>query len=334
MWTKIDRKVKKKLSIFYITRQYDIIRLYVNVGGSKLKLFLKHGCDSKSEQKDLFIIKSYKLCIYLCAFVILGMAMLSLADYNVKTNYVQAKEVNKLAFNQNVGVPILTYHKIAPWDKLEQVPDNMVVTPGELEEQFSYLKKCGYTTIFYEDLYEFLTQNKPLPKKPIIISFDDGYQSNYMYLPQILKKLDMKAEIAVVTGLPRKEKGEVTNGASYFTWEHAKEMQNSGYIDIVSHTANHANLPKSNDLFLELWGSSNDMLVYMGKRPSILVYPGGKYDDNVIGEAKKYGYKMGVTIDPGVNYYGQDPMKIKRIIVSHWYTGEKILYLINKYSRK
>lgn len=260
--------------------------------------------------------------------------MFELVDSNVKTNYVQAKETNKLMFNDKVGVPILLYHKIAPWDRLEGVPNGMVVTPGELEEHLSYLKKQGYTTIFYEDLYEFLTQKKPLPEKPIIISFDDGYQSNYIYLPDILKRLDMKAEIAVVTGLPRKEKGEVTNGASYFTWEHAKEMQNSGYIDIVCHTANHANLVKSKQLELELWGASNDILAYMGKRPIILVYPGGSYDDNVIQAAKEYGYKMGVTIEPGVNYYGQDPMKIKRIIVSHWDTGEKILNLINQYSRK
>lgn len=286
----------------------------------------------------IYSIKLFSLLIILMGITISSGAMTVNVENKDIYDRGSIEQVNasntKLVFDDKIGVPILNYHKIATIDKLEGVPNNMVVTPEELEEQLSYFKMQGYSSISYTELYNFLINKKPIPEKSFIISFDDGFQSNYIYLPELLKKYGFKAEIAIVTGLPRKAHGEVTNGASYFTWEHAIEMEESEYINIESHTANHANLVKSKDIKLELEGSSNDIFKYLGRRTDVIIYPGGSYNDKVIEQAKKYGYTMGVTIEKGLNYFGQDIMKIKRFMISHGETGEQILNNINRYKIK
>lgn len=289
----------------------------------------------------LFQIKSTSICLFLCLLIWVGCLLIQMYPQGIKINqdrvYAQTdedEEETQLAFNPQIGVPVLCYHKIAPVDKIEGVPDGLVVTPQELEGQVEFFIKQGYSVITYQDLYNYMVKKKGIPEKSILITFDDGFQSNYTQLPILLKKYNIKAEIAVVAGGTRKVKGPVTNGASYFTWEHAKELQETGLINIVSHTLNHCNLTKAENLEYELKGSYDQILKYVGVKSNVIVYPYGFYSDLVIQKAKSCGYVLGVTIDRGLNYSGDDPMAVKRIIVSHGDTGQMILEKINSLKRK
>ncbi len=94
------------------------------------------------------------------------------------------------------GLPVLMYHKVID----AGFPDDLTITTQELERQFSYLNKKGYTPIFLSDLLSYLFENQQLPPKPVLLTFDDGYKNNYTYLYPLLKKYGLKANIFLVPG--------------------------------------------------------------------------------------------------------------------------------------
>lgn len=131
-------------------------------------------------------------------------------------------------------VPILLYHDI------NQSPDKsgIAVTPEKFEEDLIALKQAGYTTISFNDLIACIDRQVPWPSKPIIISFDDGYASNYTYAYPLLKQYHMKASFFVIGWSVGKQSMESsqTKITPHFTWQEAKEMSDSGLVEIQNHT--------------------------------------------------------------------------------------------------
>jgi len=101
-----------------------------------------------------------------------------------------------------------------------------------------YLKDNGYTAILTEDLINYIDNNVPLPEKPIMITFDDGYYNNLYYALPILQKYDMKAVISVVgifsDTLAHNDPG--IPSYSYLTWDNINTLIESGIIEIGNHT--------------------------------------------------------------------------------------------------
>ncbi len=96
-------------------------------------------------------------------------------------------------------VPVLMYHHLQKEGTFDSKKyGGVIIDPERFEKQMLYLKAAGYHTITLEQLRDFVLYNKPLPPKPIVITFDDGYLSNYTYAYPILKKLGMKAEINII----------------------------------------------------------------------------------------------------------------------------------------
>ena len=137
-------------------------------------------------------------------------------------------------------VPILMYHNI-----VENYPEETAganITPELFEKHIETLLNQGYNPVSMSDYYSFMLGNKSLPDNPIIITFDDGYLSNYEIAFPILKKYNIPAAIFIVTstvGLTP-ESGLVSY--PHFTWEQAKIMQDSGLVEINSHTHTHKNI--------------------------------------------------------------------------------------------
>lgn len=129
-----------------------------------------------------------------------------------------------------VRLPIIMYHEVNTKNL-----GNYIVSPLELEEDIIYLKKEGYTTINIEDLVAFEYNNIDLPKKPLMLTFDDGYFSSYSYILPILKKYDCKAVISIV-GKYVDESTEATYPNGYVNWSQVKELVDSPYVEIQNHT--------------------------------------------------------------------------------------------------
>jgi peptidoglycan/xylan/chitin deacetylase (PgdA/CDA1 family) len=184
-------------------------------------------------------------------------------------------------------VPILNYHKV---DILNHA---LSVSPQEFEEQMEYLYKNGYHTITPDQLMAYLKSGKPLPNKPIMITFDDGYLDNYTNAYPIMKKYDFTATIFIITNL-------IGQDNRFMTWDQIKEMQHNGMV-FGSHTANHKSLTSlaKEEVMNELSESRDEMTRKLGKRPKYFAYPTGTYNTEIEEMVRAAGYKAAFTIEYG-----------------------------------
>lgn len=136
------------------------------------------------------------------------------------------------------NVAILTYHKVVSVDSLAIYSTQVSVS--KLEADFKWLADNGYTAILPRELLTIDT----IKSKTVIITFDDGYYDNYLYMYPLLEKYGLKAEINVIVNWLTEER---KNG--WLTWDECREMSQSGRVEIGSHTFNLHN-PTNNGNYL------------------------------------------------------------------------------------
>ena len=198
---------------------------------------------------------------------------------NLKEKY--NLEINiKLGNNENKDIPILLYHGILDdtWGAA-----TLFVKPSEFDTQIKYLKDNNYTPLFISELdyiYAF--------DKPVIITFDDAYVDVYTNALPILKKYDFKANVYVITG---------SIGADlYMNESMIKEANNSGLIEIGSHTISHYKLGEI-DLAtaeIEIKESKEVLENLLNEEIKSIAYPSGSFNQNIIDIVKNY-YDYGLS---------------------------------------
>lgn len=206
------------------------------------------------------------------------------------------------------GVPVLMYHSIG-YEK-----DNPVRLPIEnLEKQMKYLKDNNYTTLSMEDLYNYFENNKPIPEKSIVLTFDDGYLDNYTRLYPILKKYDFKGTIFVITNAIDKEK-------DYLLSNQLKELDKD-CLAIESHTAGHENLSElPYDKQLKTLKTSKEYLEKtLNKKVTYIAYPYGKYNEETLRAVKDAGYKMAFTTDGKWSDKSDGILTLDRVYISGFF---------------
>lgn len=228
-------------------------------------------------------------------------------DDNIKNNNKKNRFENVSLTSDNIGIPVLYYHSVD-----ENAANEVTITPEKLKEQLDYINDNNYVTITMTELYDHIENNKPIPEKSILITFDDGYMNNYTEAFPMLKELNMTATIFCV--------GNSLDGSYYLSEEAIKEMSDYG-IDIESHTVNHVHLDTMSydEQLLELKNSKNILEKITGKEVLSLAYPFGDYNDNTIKAAKDAGYKMGFTTKLGLSDRTDDIYKLDRIYISSSY---------------
>ena len=131
-------------------------------------------------------------------------------------------------------VPVLLYHHID-----ENPADRMTVTPETFEEQMRFLAENGCHAVTIRQMADYVFHGGELPDKPVCITFDDGYLSNYEYAWPILERYGMTATvyaIGVSVGHDRFYKDTQFELTPHFSFEQAREMMASGVLDVQSHT--------------------------------------------------------------------------------------------------
>lgn len=129
-------------------------------------------------------------------------------------------------------IPVLMYHDFAPMVSKDR--SSNTVSTDLFDKQLKALLDQGYTPVTFYHLDLYLDKKAGLPIKPVIITADDGYLSNYTIAYPLLKKYRIPATFFVTTAFMG-----VNTQFSHITWEQAKEMEESGLIDIQSHTHRH-----------------------------------------------------------------------------------------------
>ena len=204
-------------------------------------------------------------------------------------------------------VPILMYHAVS--DDMWGI-NELFVSPSDMEEQLQYLVDNGYDPIFFSDLTHLADYDKP-----VILTFDDGYDDNYNYLFPLLRQYNVKATCFIITGM--------LGDQYYMTAEQAREMSESGLVDIQSHTVDHFDLDTLgwDDQDYQLRQSQLDIARITGKIPYVLSYPSGCRNGSTLELAPQY-YAFGIDMNGGTWHIegDSDNFKVDRIYVSRYTT--------------
>jgi len=202
------------------------------------------------------------------------------------------------------GVPVLNYHQVE-----EKNGNPLTLWPDQFETQMSYLADEGYTSITIDEMMDALENGTPLPDKPVIITFDDGYADNYEYAYPILKKYGFKATIFLIY--------DFTNAyPNYLTWDQINEMKESGLIRFESHTMTHANLAEltSTDELRHEIADSHDLLSdKLGYDMHYIAYPGGRVNAEIEEITRAAGYRGGFTVHYGLSTPEEGRYQMDRI---------------------
>lgn len=134
-----------------------------------------------------------------------------------------------------IKLPIIMYHSV-----LKSKSGNYIVHPDTLENDLKYIQSKGYSTITMTDLIGYVYNDYPLPEKPIIITFDDGYYNNLGYAVPLLHKYNMKAVISIVGQYTDNfsEVDEANLNYGHLRWKDINELITDGCIEFQNHTYN------------------------------------------------------------------------------------------------
>ncbi len=195
---------------------------------------------------------------------------------------------NFSSYDLDVPCPVIVYHHIV--EDNSKVHNNPWITSQDrFEENIIDLKEAGYSFISTNDLYRYQIYGEGIPEKPIIITFDDGYTSNYDLAYPILKKHNVKADIFVVTDMV----GEYNIGDyPHFNVQQAREMEKSGLVKIYLHGRTHTDAIKlTREEFLSQIPMGQQFLDdKLGKRDIFAYcYAGGKFTTQTMQDAKDMG---------------------------------------------
>lgn len=249
------------------------------------------------------------------------------------------------------AIPILMYHSITN-DRLANASN---ISPVDFKEHMYALKKAGYTPIDPNELHKNLNGELELPNNPILITFDDGYEDNYTYAYPILRELNFKATIFIISSVILENKNHSANGSiPKLSWQQIYEM--SDLITIQNHTYDSHKKTETNDRnFLgmiatpmkingiwenqnayetritnEIYKSETEIKKHLGYGSVIFSYPYGEFSGTAKTVLKKLGIPLAVTVNKGSVRKEDNRYELKRITVDGNMTVKSLIAAIEK----
>ena len=215
-------------------------------------------------------------------------------------------------------LPVVMYHQLA---KSSMRAGQYCVTLNELENDLKYIKDKGYSTVDIEQLLSHVKDGEPLPEKPIMLTFDDGYETVYSYLLPLLEEYGMCAVASVVGAYTDlfTQLDDHTLSYSYMNWDEVSELANGDTIEIQSHSYDLHKLNNSGrngakkvsgesvheySAFLnyDLGKMQSLMLEKTGVKPTAFTYPYGCYSKESKDILKSMGFEAAMMCEARVNY--------------------------------
>ena len=217
-------------------------------------------------------------------------------------------------------LPSFTYHHVDP-----KMKNDIAIKPATFEAQLKVLQSLGYHTVTAHEVVDHQTKGTPLPDKPVMITFDDGWRTQYTNAWPLLQKYGFKATFFI-------NPQTISAGyRAYLTRDMLVTLAKAGN-DIESHTWRHYRLTRSRketaaafqkSNISELTRATSWIARVVGQTPVALCYPYGYYDLEAIGLARAVGYKAGFTVDEGVaDARSWDAFQMKRFTISSAETND------------
>jgi len=190
------------------------------------------------------------------------------------------------AHPDSLRVPILVYHSIAPAHPGQSTEQRLLdVDTAMFRRQMSYLAANRYSVIPLGMLLDALQGQGSLPPRSVVITFDDGWLSQYEHALPVLEQMHFPATFFVITL-------QVGRGSMYMGVDDLKELQRVG-MTIASHSRTHPNLTRVSDAQLheEVLGSRQDLQRMLGAAPDLFAYPYGAWNKRVAAAVQTAGYR-------------------------------------------
>ena len=294
----------------------------------------------------------FALCGAACAeaYKEIDLSNLPALESGGDTKAAQGPEAREVSVSQDPGEPffVLCYHRFLHHaDEDEDLAQAEYQMPlEEFQWQMQYLKDNGFHPISQEQLKDYWFEGKPLPLKPVLITFDDGFRTIYRDAFPVMKTMKYPSILFLYTAfvknreLADKRREEEGSEAGKKAEKKVEALEDSDILEmqksemvVESHTTHHLNLGKENEkrdpegakklLTDELSEPLTFIETRFKRKPQWLAYPYGVYDPAVLKAVEDAGYQLAFTVNPGPNDRTVPPLMLKRNLVLYPISHER-----------
>lgn len=232
--------------------------------------------------------------------------------------FIQFSPVKKsiAAKNENTKLPVIMYHQVT---EKKSKTRKYCVSIQQLEEDLKYIIEKGYKTITINQLLDCLYNGKEIPKKPIMITFDDGFVSIKEYVLPLMKKYDMCCVASVVGSYAdiTEEEDDHNVNYAYLDWKDIAYLTKEKYVEIQNHSYEfHQITPERKgaaqcigedydtyrkSMSKDLEKMQNKIFDVSGYKPTTFTYPFGSYSKDSTAVLKELGFKAAFICHEVVN---------------------------------
>lgn len=262
-----------------------------------------------------------------------------------------------------VDYTVLAYHDVVP-TKTSLYGD--AITTETLVNHFEWMLSKGYHPVSLQQILDHRAGKASLPPKAVLLSFDDGFTSFYTRVFPLLKQYQFPAVIALVGKFMETDKDSVQYTLdqklprkAFLTWNQVQEMQESGLVEVCSHSYGlHRELPSNrqgnflpsattfyydstkkrnetlaeytNRILTDLVKSRNDLFQHTGRYPLAVVWPYGRYSDITNQLAAKAGFNTMLNLNSKPNLVGSKQLDINRFYITYNANTDALRDLLNQ----
>lgn len=253
------------------------------------------------------------------AFICFFLLVIFASSFSVRDSLPAVSEVS------GVELPVIMYHQVL--DSPKKL-GKYVISTYELESDLRLLSELGYETVTVGDVIDFCDGKRNLPRKPVMLTFDDGYRTDYLNVFPLLKKYNMSAVFSVVGAYTERYSTPGIDrhiNYAHLSWDEIREMEESGLCEFQNHSYNlhsldgrHGCLPingESEEHYRAMIG--NDMKLSrellrenLKKEPLCFTYPYGGTNDDLRKIVKEEGFRASLGTYEKVNILTGNPEEL------------------------
>ena len=221
-----------------------------------------------------------------------------------------------------IDLPIIMYHGLL---KEEKRQGQFIISPNLFEQDLRYLQENGYTTVVIADLIAYVQDGKPLPEKPVMLTFDDGYYNNNLYAFPLLKQYNCKMVLSPIGRYTDEYTQNKDTHANYAhcSWDAVREMMASGLVEFQNHSYNLHSIDSGRKgakkkaveslvdyrtlLVEDVMKMQTRMREETGYTPTAFVYPFGAVSSESLPILKELGFQATLICESHINAITRDP---------------------------
>jgi len=264
------------------------------------------------------VIKNFFHAVIALAVVLLLSVSLHPGTASARKNNPVPTPAPAASIHQGPTLVVLGYHQFGS-DALKGV-NTYRLSPAELRWEFQWIKEHGWTPVTLDQVLAHWEKGETLPDKSVLLTYDDGYRSVFTEAFPVIRQFGYPGVLFLYTDFVKWE--------SKLSLRHSDiELMEKSGLTAQSHSQSHPNMGLLKDQLTsealsvrlkdEMEVSRDYLHDKLKSDPKALAYPYGVYNYEAVEAARKAGYRMAFTVNPGPNDASTDPFHLHRYLVVH-----------------